>query len=82
LSINEYTRQNLGIQINNQYEAIFIYGLKLEGKALSKIMALGLSILPSPMKKHPKVVYRILVARGGIEAPTQGFSIPTFSKSG
>ncbi len=30
--MNEYIRQNLGIQINNQYEAIFIYGLKTRGK--------------------------------------------------
>jgi hypothetical protein len=50
LSINEYTKQNLGIQINNQYEAIFIYGLRLERKALNKIIALGPSIMPCPMK--------------------------------
>jgi hypothetical protein len=32
--------------------------------------------LPMPKRKnHPKVVYRILVARGGIEPPTQGFMV-------
>jgi len=48
----------------------------LRGVSCSRYLGLMVYNQAQPkIKNHPKVVYGILVARGGIEPPTQGFSI-------